>query len=413
MKVLKLCLHLFLVSALPCFAAKTIIVSFDGFRWDYLQRHPTPNMDRVIAEGFRVHKVRPAYPSLTFPNHVTLITGLTPAQHGIAANQMVDRKSGKTFDTSPPQGVDDPYWYQAPMLWELARKDNRKTAVYYWVGSEVRGRHPDRFFNYKSNTPIETRLNRLRRWLDEKRHPSPELMLLYFPNADKAGHMHGPNSKEVAAEIAVLDKVVGDILALPQVKANQVNFLIVSDHGMADLFGKGINIKEIEKSIAPALLEHLVHNWTQTNIFLKKNDATTVKQVMAGLPKRPFLTWYARADFPHPLHPTRTGDIIGIFDKGYQVLVDGGARVYGAHGYPIDDPDMATICLGRGPAFKPGTTIAKTDMVDFFPLVAYLMKLEHGPVAGKLEVWQDILIDPPPKAAPASADPPKETSAHE
>lgn len=401
------------LSLSPCLAAKTVIISFDGFRWDYLEKHPTPNMDRVIASGFRVRQVRPTFPSLTFPNHVSLVTGQTPAEHGIAANQMYDRRTKRDFDVSPPQGIDDPNWYQSTMLWEFARKEKRKTAAYFWVGSEVQGRHPDRYFNFTYKVSIEARLNRLQRWLDNETHPNPELMLLYFHESDSAGHKHGPHSKEVADVIARLDLAVGRILTMLDQHKEPVYLFIVSDHGMADCLGKGINIKEIEQSVDPAHKEKIIHNWTQTNIFLKKKDPALVKRIMAGLPQRPFITWYTRETFPHPLHPTRTGDIIGIFAKGYQILEDGGNRVYGAHGYPIDEPDMQTICFGRGPGIKPGVTIAKTDITDFFPLVAHLMKLEHGPVAGKLEVWQDILIDPLPKSGTPQPTVPKETQAHE
>ncbi len=397
----------------PCWAAKTLIISFDGFRWDYLDRHPTPNMDRVIAEGFRVRQVRPAFPALTFPNHVTLVTGLTPDQHGITANEIYDRQSGREFDTSPPKEVDQPFWYQAPMLWEQARAHKRRSAVYFWVGSEVIGRHPDRFFNFSYDVPIATRLKRLQRWLNPNRRPNPDLMMLYFFEADSIGHKHGPNSPELAATIKQLDDAVGEILAMLAAHKEPVHLFFVSDHGMAECRGEGVNIKDIEAAVPERLRQKVVHNWTQTNIFLKSPSPKDLQSVLKQLPQRPYLKWYTRETFPHGLHPHRNGDIIGIFAKGYQILVDGGFRVYGAHGYPIEEPDMAAICFGRSPAIKPGSTLAQTNMVDFFPLVAYLMKLEHGPVAGKLEVWQDILINPPPKAIPTQPPPTKEKPTHE
>ena len=372
----------------------TIIISFDGFRWDYIDRFETPNIDRVIREGFRVKRVKPSFPSLTFPNHVSLLTGLHPHRHGIVGNHMYDPALQREFHSSAATGTDDPQWYRAPMLWEIAREAGMKTAAFFWVGSEMQGRHPDRFFKFTYKIPISKRLDQLERWLDPADHPSPGLMLLYFFESDTAGHDHGPSSQEVKACVAELDAAVGRITGMLEKHKREAHLLFVSDHGMTPMLGKGLSLKKIKDAVPADHFDRLIHNWSIVDLFVKNPTAERIDKVLASLPASPHIKWYRREAVPHPTHPVRNGHIMGLLATGTQVLEQEWSDVKGGHGFDIDHPDMGATCFGKSPSIKPGSVLEKTEVVDFFPLVLHLMKLPQREVDGRLAIWSPILLDP-------------------
>lgn len=399
-----LCLWLFLLGGLGIQAAgrPLILISFDGFRWDYCDRGETPNIQALMAGGFKVKRLIPAYPSITFPNHYSLVTGMMPARHGLTGNVMYDAASGKSYDKAVPEGVVRSGWYSAENIWDVTRRAGIQAAVYFWVGSEIEGRQPDFFHAYNGKTTVEEKLAQLSDWLMADIQPNPRFISLYFEMLDKQGHSHGPDSPQLTRALHQVDEVIGRVAELMRKSGREPNLLVVSDHGMTNMNGEILTLPVLREAVGEENIAALVNNYSQVDLFLKNPDPDRIADILARLPKGPFIHWYKRADHPEPLHPTRNGDIVGLMAPGGQFLeAREDAYLKGGHGYASDVPAMAATCFGIGPAFRAGTVLASVRTVDVFPLLLHLLELEQRPVDGRLDVWLPALMPEAPKPAPA------------
>ncbi|MDZ7307740.1 MAG: ectonucleotide pyrophosphatase/phosphodiesterase [candidate division KSB1 bacterium] len=218
-------------------APTVILISIDGFRHDYLDRAAAPNLQRLARNGVRAHGMIPAFPSKTFPNHYTLVTGLYPEHHGIVSNTMLDPEGKARFRISDRAAVEDSRWWGGEPLWVTAQKQGQLTATYFWVGSEaeILGTRPAYWKRYAHNTPNRARVAQVLAWLDLPKPQRPTLITLYFSTVDEAGHEFGPDSPEVMQAVAAIDTVIGTLLEGLAARDifQQVNLIIVSDHGMA------------------------------------------------------------------------------------------------------------------------------------------------------------------------------------
>lgn len=365
---------------------RLLLISVDGFRWDYLDQQPTPNMHALFESGFRVNRMEPAWPSNTFPNHYTLVTGKEPAEHGLVGNWMWDRETTRLYGMGQPESL-EPYWYDAPALWEVAGAQGLKTASYFWVGSETNGRQPHWFKPYDSDATHEDRLIALENWLDPTSDFQPHLMMIYFPDVDDAGHKFGPTSPELAEAVAKVDRTIGKIQALIAASGQPVNVVIVSDHGMTDLVKESMPISAIEEALGPDL-EKVINHYAHVDIFLKDGSPDAVEAALKKLPQQDDVTWHTRQNPPGLLHPTRNGHIIGTMVAGHEFYSKPGTY-RGAHGYAVTHPDMGAICMGSGPAFKPGSTISEVKATQVFALSAHVLGLSTS--ATELSPWEPIL----------------------
>ncbi|MQY62801.1 MAG: alkaline phosphatase family protein, partial [Calditrichaeota bacterium] len=180
-----------------------LLISLDGFRWDYLEKADTPNLDRLVSTGAKARALIPAFPTKTFPNHYTIITGLYPENHGIIANTMFDPAYGDTFMLSKRETVSDGRWYGGEPLWVTAEKQGRISATLFWPGSEaeIGGVRPTYWYQYDHDLPHADRINQILAWLDLPPDRRPIFITLYFPDTDDQGHRFGPDSQELATAI--------------------------------------------------------------------------------------------------------------------------------------------------------------------------------------------------------------------
>jgi len=220
------------------FPISTIIISIDGFRYDYQSREPTPNLDSIVARGFRVGRLEPIFPSLTFPNHYTLVTGLFCETHGIVANNMYDPTTNLTFTLTNGQTANG-YWFLGEPIWVTAQKWGMKTGVMFWPGSEaeIDGMRPTYWYPYNSSISNDYRMNQLLTWLDLPAADRPQFMASYISDVDTNGHNYGPNSAQVNQSIMAIDTTLSILLNGIKSRGleNRVNVLVVSDHGMTDV----------------------------------------------------------------------------------------------------------------------------------------------------------------------------------
>ncbi|THD65629.1 ectonucleotide pyrophosphatase/phosphodiesterase [Phenylobacterium sp.] len=360
-------------------ASLTILVSIDGFRADYLLRGKTPALAAMAADGVRATAMRPSFPSITFPNHYTLVTGLRPDQHGIVDNTMEDpARPGVVFRLNRPDVVHDPIWWdQAEPLWVTAEKQGVRTATMFWPGSDapIRGVQPHDWRLFDKNVSSVDRVDQVLTWLDRRPPERPRFVTLYFNAVDSAGHSGGPDSDLVDKALVDTDAALGMLLRGLQTRGllETTDLVIVADHGMA------ATSHEREAYLAdlmPAADFHAVSLGAMAGVRAEPGHEDEVAQAL--LKPHDHMTCWRKADVPERLHYghnprvppyvclAEIGWVIGATNNGY-------ATPKGEHGYDPSDPQMAALFVAHGPSFRHGVVQPAFDNVDVYPLLAALI----------------------------------------
>ena len=391
-----------------------ILVSLDGFRYDYAEKYHAENIRATGAAGAAAREgMIPAYPSLTFPNHYTLATGLYPEHHGIVANNFYDAARKQTYRLGDPATVTDGSWYGGTPIWVLAEQQGMRAACFFWPGSdaEIQGTRPSYYVKYDDKVPDDTRVQQVLAWLRLPAERRPHLITVYFADVDHAGHEYGPESEEVRAAVQVVDRAIG-MLRAGVAKLNlPVDVIVVSDHGMAKVQGEWITL---DKYFADGgAFEKIVGS----SLYAKSDaDAERVYEGLKGKSDR--FEVYRRAQMPGSLHAdgnARMGDPVVVTNGPYLVrfsapreqagpstMASGGTAAarhdeVGAHGFdPARVPEMKASFFAAGPGICGGVTVAPFENVNVYPLVAKLLGLDishlkTGAIDGDLRVLAPIL----------------------
>jgi len=219
-----------------------VMVSLDGFRHDYLDLFPTPNLRRLADRGVRARGLIPVFPVNTFPNHYSIATGMYPDAHGLVSNSFYDPARGESYSLSDRTTVEDGSWYGGEPIWVTAETQGMVAASFYWVGSEapVQGIQPTHWRRFDADVPYETRVDQVLEWLSEPEEHRPHMVTLYFEGVDAVGHNFPPESPELADAVVLVDRMIGRLMegieALPF--GDLVYLIVVSDHGMAPFFAE-------------------------------------------------------------------------------------------------------------------------------------------------------------------------------
>lgn len=356
-----------------------LLVSFDGLRPDYLGRGDTPNLDALAAEGVRAW-MRPSYPSLTFPNHYTLVTGLRPDRHGVIHNSMSDIDLGD-FRLSDREAVGDGAWYaDGEPLWVTAENAGLRTATLSWPGSEapVRDVRPTRWLPFDKARPVDARVGTVLDWLSEPEATRPAFATLYFEHVDAAGHDFGPNSAEVRAALREVDTATGHLLDGLRARGlmDRVNLVLVSDHGMAEVApGQVVAVEDIV-----TIEEARVVSIGQV-VGLEPNPGfeTRVEHRLLGAQSR-YDCW-RKGEMPERFHygtHPRIPSIVCQMHPGWDAIPAADiprrlGRTRGSHGFDPALPEMRAMFIAHGPAFRRDVTLDGFDNVDLYPLLARLI----------------------------------------
>jgi alkaline phosphatase D len=367
-----------------------VLVSFDGFRYDYLDRVHAPNFERIAKAGVRARALIPGFPSRTFPNQYSIVTGLYPGRHGILNNRFYDPARRAWYSLSDTAAVRDGSWYGGEPIWVTAERQGVRSAVYFWPGSEaaIRGGRPSIYETYDKSVPDSTRVDGVVRWLRLPAERRPHLALLYFSDVDDAGHAHGPGAPQVDSAVARVDRALGRLLDSLQVLpiAARVNVVLVSDHGMARLDPEGaIYLSDFIPldSIRTALGE-VGSLWFDDSTRME----ASYKALSRGLRHARV---YRRSELPARWHVDgnpRIGDLVIVPELGYTVRERRGrAPAGGGHGYPPEHAEMRGIFLAAGARVRPAGVIPAFENVHIYPFLAALLRLEPAPgIDGRLEV---------------------------
>lgn len=369
----------------------TVIISLDGFRWDYTQWYDTPFLDRMAQEGVEAALI-PSYPSKTFPNHYTLATGLFPDHHGIIGNKFINRATGKKFSLSNREVKHDAHYYGGEPIWLTAQRQGLRTAVFYWPGSDVavQGKYPDKYFNYDQE-PRLTFGQRIDGILKQLRRPEakrPQLIMAYFEQPDHNGHVYGPQAKQTRIAVMEIDKLISNLYERIQKLpiSDNVNFIVVSDHGMT--------LTMPEKHIDAR--QYLKKEWyydiegdAPANVYAREGCADSICQALQGVDH--IRVWH-RTEVPYYLHygtNENVGDVVIDTELGW-LFSDKKAEYGGTHGYDPSYNDMHALFRAVGPAFK-HISLPHFPNVDVYPLLCHLLGIEPAPNDGSLNIVKRML----------------------
>ncbi len=380
-------------------AQPLILVSIDGFRADYLKRGATPNL-QALADGGAVapNGMRPSFPSLTFPNHYTLVTGKVPDHTGIVANTMLDaNKPGVTFMMSNTDAVTDgTWWNQALPMWDSVVKAGGRSAVEFWPGSEaeVDGLRPTYFSHFDYHVTNEARVDQVLAWMDLPADQRPNAYLLYFDIVDHQGHDFGPDSQEVTDAAASVDSAIGRLRDGLKARGVTPNIIIVADHGMSAISPDRAYFLE---DYIPADSYVAVVTGPEAEINPVPGREAEVEKLTAM--HFDHMQCWDKAKIPARLHygqNPRVPAIVCLGDPGW--LVDdthakGIGYKGGAHGYDPASPDMAALFITNGPDIKPGVKLAPFDNVDVYSLEMHLLHLKPEANDGSLGPLKPALAD--------------------
>lgn len=374
-------LALLVLASQAAYAAKeqtVVLISIDGMRWDYIEKHGAPNLKAMAAKGVRAQKLMPVYPTKTFPNHISIITGLLPVNHGIVDNNFCD-KARKNECYSMGKGMRDSTWVNGIPLWNLAKMQGLKSATYLWPESDARfnGMTPDYYFHYSKYSEYQGRVDQIIQWLSLPKAQRPRFVASYFSLVDSMGHEFGPDAPQTRDAVKQLDELMGQLQTRLSKLEQEINLVIVSDHGMAyvnpeqsiDVSTLPKNDNFIVKNTGPRLLIYAKPAVTSEQIATYKQRLQQVANGRYTVLNDEQLAAY------HYNKGTRVGDIVVQTNAPAVFTNEGKAMYLGTHGYAYTD-DMAATLIAVGPAFKQGLSLEKVNNLDIYPVLAKVMGLK-------------------------------------
>ncbi|MBB3700111.1 alkaline phosphatase family protein [Flammeovirga yaeyamensis] len=370
-----------------------ILVSLDGFRYDYPEIYDTPNLDEIAKNGVKSVSMIPAYPSKTFPNHYSLVTGMYPQNHGLVHNVFYDPDRDQKYHIGLEKK--DATWCKGVPLWNLAEQQGIKSASYYWPTSDARigGMQGSYFYKYNKSTPYIERVQQIENWLSYKEDVRPRFISLYFSLVDTQGHHYGPESEETKQAVEEVDTILGKLMGVINKADVPVDLIVVSDHGMIEVDKKNpIVIDDLG-----TFEEYEVVNAGGSQLFFYNKGNGDDEQLKKSLGKyKNDFKVYLKNEMPQKLHyseGSRIPDVIceGIPPKAF--AYKGKTVSKGMHGFdPYTNKEMHAVFYGVGSHFQKNKVIPSFENVHIYPLIADLLDLEiHHQIDGKLEVLKEAM----------------------
>lgn len=378
-----------------------IMISADGFRYDYAKKYNAQNFLRFSAEGVQAKAMIPSYPSITFPNHWSLITGMYPSHHGLIDNFFFDYKRNEMYLMGKQEKAEDGSWYGGTPLWALAEKQGVLSASVQWVGSgsDAGGMRPTYYYHYHEKFSPTDKVDKVINWLKLPEEKRPHFISMYFPEVDGAGHHFGPETKETEQAVQKVDIAIGELVKkVNDLGLKNVNFIFVSDHGMITVDSG--NPLEIPALLLDKNRFDLYNSQTLLRVYVKNNNE--VKTVFNELKKHKTDDYevYLDKKLPKYLHfatrddrYNRIGQIL-LIPKAPKVFLFKDQKIsIGKHGYdPKIVPEMKAAFSAWGDAFNSHQVVEEFENVNVYPLVTEILGLKiENKIDGKLKVLKEAL----------------------
>lgn len=378
-----------------------ILISADGFRSDYAEKYQAKNLLKYGKNGVTSKAMIPSFPTITFPNHWSLITGLYPAHHGLIDNFFYDYKREKFYAMSSAENAEDGSWYGGVPLWSLAEKQGLLSASMLWVGSasDAGGVRPTYYYHYHEKFTPNQKVDKVIDWLKLPDDRRPHFISLYFPEVDGAGHRFGPDSPEAEQAVHLIDDAFGTLVnKVNELGLKDVNFIFVADHGMvkvdrdnpieipAVLFDKS----RFDFYNAQTLMRVVVKNPDEVNQVYRALKKNRTKDYQVYLDKR----FPKKLNFsPKDDRYNRIGQILLVPKAPKIFLEKGKSTSLGKHGYnPYKVPEMKAAFVAFGPAFSPNKKIGEFQNVNVYPIITEILDLKTTePIDGSPKTAVEIL----------------------
>lgn len=371
-----------------------VMLSMDGFRWDYPDSIATPNLDRIAEMGVKAKSLKPSFPTKTFPNHYSMATGLYPDHHGLVQNSFYDPVIDKYYHMKDSASRSNPVFYGGEPIWETVENNGLKAATFFWVGSDVTGADNLATYwkPYDHDVPYANRIDTVISWLQLPPQKRPALIMWYMDEPDGIGHYAGPHAEATDSVIMRLDSLLGvfmeKVADLPF--SDKINVIVTSDHGMGPISEK--RVLNLSDHLDTAWLEQVEgHN---PNYLIKAKEGFQ-DSIFDVLQKVEHISVWKHGNMPDALnygtHP-RTLDLIVLADSAWSVVY-GKKKVYsgGTHGFDNRNTDMHAIFYAYGPAFRENYRIETFENVDLYSLIAEILKVKPAKTDGKLSRVKPML----------------------
>ena len=383
LKLFFILIFLSLINVLAQTQPYVILISFDGFRWDYVDRGITPNFDYLRENGASASSLQSCFPTKTFPNHTSIITGMYPEHHGIISNNFRDYFTGKYYKVGDTTETQNARWYKGEAFWETADRQGIITASYFWPGNDlnVTYRNPTYFKEYYDSISYKERVDGVIDWLELPYEKRPHFITSYFEATDDAGHDYGPNSQEVNFAIARLDSVLGYFFkGLKEINMfDSTNIIVVSDHGMAEISAeRTVNIDD--------LLDGYKYSAGDNGPFMliepADNDLENVYKKLKA--NENHFKVYKRAEVPKYYHYSNNPlipELVVIAENGWGVETNKSLKnlkkygTKGNHGFDNHWRDMQGIFYAVGPSFKKNYKTGTLMNIDIYPLLCRIFNI--------------------------------------
>jgi predicted AlkP superfamily pyrophosphatase or phosphodiesterase len=374
-----------------------ILISIDGFRADFTEKHGARFLQSVSQMGVRAEYMTPSFPSLTFPNHYTLVTGLYPSHHGLVDNSYYDTRRQQFYGMGDKQQVADGSWYGGTPLWVLAEKQQLLSASFYWVASEadIQNTRPTYYYQYNEQIGITERINTVKNWLSLPQEKRPHLITFYFPQVDHDAHMYGPDDGRVTTTVQFIDSSINALQQILQPLGLPINYIVVSDHGMTAV--NNTNPLPLPKAIDTS---NFLIPRGDALLHLYAKDTTTLTATYEALKKEPGMNVYRLNETPAHWHYRaaddryqRLGNLLLEPQLPNIFNITNRKTSPGKHGFDNHHPDMRASFMAWGPAFQKGLRINGFENIHVYPLIARLLglKYEEKEIDGRAEVLKGIL----------------------
>jgi predicted AlkP superfamily pyrophosphatase or phosphodiesterase len=360
-----------------------ILISADGFRYDYAEKYNAVNLLQLRQSGVKAKSMIPSFPSVTFPNHYTIATGMYPSHHGLVYNRFYDRNRKATYSISDRKTVEDGSWYGGTPLWVLAEQQGMISASYYFVGTEaaIQQMYPTYWYKFGESTDINYRIDKVINWLKMPDTVRPHLITFYISNVDHDGHMYGPDAPQTKAAVQFVDKAIGVLTEKVNALGLPVNFIFLADHGMA-------NVDTITRINIASMIDtaRFIMSGGNTSLHLFAKNVADIKPAYESLKKQEkYFTVYLREDIPAKWHYARSDD---LFDRigdifvvpAYPKVLSGYTNRIspGAHGFDPAIKEMHAVFYAWGPQIKKRKTIPSFENIHVYPLVCQLLGLTYS-----------------------------------
>ncbi len=380
-----------------------ILISLDGFRYDYLDKYQPATLSALAKEGVRAKWMIPSFPTKTFPNHYTIATGLYPEHHGIVENNVYD--FGQVFKMDDLDKVRDSKWWWGEPIWVTAEKQGQRAASYFFVGTEAKidDVYPTYWRNYNGKVPNSMRVDKVLGWLDQPVDKRPTMLSMYFSTTDDVGHEFGPDSEEIKYAVLEVDSYIKRLIDGLKARRidKRVNVIIVADHGMAKVDIRHTTFLDdyFDFDLAEKIL------WTNEIVQIFPRTGRT-DEIFGKINSLAHATCWKKNDIPERLHYNEGRRIAPIvcsseegwlttnhkrYDEWVKKDIDDISQPRGAHGYDNKYQSMMATFIGHGEAFKKGFVAEPFENVEVYNLMCKILGLKPAKNDGDLKRVKGML----------------------